>query len=92
MSVSQTAWAVLWDHAANGPFEISEVSPTVAKALNISEKDASKLIGGLLTELGRLPDGERFFAQEGNAVVPLPAFTKAKAGGLQAAGLYPFEL
>ena len=39
MSDSQTAWTILWDHAADGPtpgapFEIGEVSPAVAKALN----------------------------------------------------------
>ena len=46
----------------------------------------------LLTELGRLPDGQQFFAVEGNAVVPLPEFDRAPAGPDAARDAYPFEL
>lgn len=97
MSDSQVAWKIIWEHASSGPkpgtpFEIDDVSKAVAEANKSSEGDARRVISGLLTELDRLPDGERFFTCEGNAVVPLPAFTKAIQGSRPAIEVYPFEL
>ena len=97
MSDNQTVWTILWKRAAAGsvqgtPFEISEVVPSVTKALSISEDKAKHLISGLLTELGRLPEGDRFFTREGNAVVPLPEFTVAHGGTGSALEAYPYEL
>lgn len=97
MSDSQTAWSILWDHASKGPkpdapFEISEVSPAVSKALNISDPEARHLISGLLTELDRMPDGKRYFRREGNAVVPLPSFLRAQASSVAPLDAYPYEL
>ncbi|MCA1685190.1 MAG: hypothetical protein LC745_04245 [Planctomycetia bacterium] len=97
MSDSQTAWTMLWDRAARGlvpgsPFEIGEAAPDVARALKISDADARKLIGGLLTELDRMPEGRRYFAREGDAVVPLPEFKTAHNGSGSALDAYPYEL
>ena len=97
MSDHQTIWTILWNHAArqptpDAPFEIDEVVPAVVAALEVSDPHARRLIGGLLTELDRLPDGEQFFAREGNAVVPLSEFLKAKDQGTAPIDLYPYEL
>lgn len=97
MSDSQTAWSVLWNRASQGanprePFEISEVAPELAGTLNVSEKDAARLIGLLLGELGRLPQGKRFFRLEGNAVAPLPEFAKALHDKVPPLQAYPYEL
>lgn len=97
MSDSQTAWNVLWQHAAkatghDAPFEIDEVVPAVAKALAAPEDKARHLISGLLDELSRLPDGRQFFAREGNAVVPLPEFTRDAGRVGNPVDAYPYEL
>lgn len=97
MSDSQTAWTVLWNHAASmttpgAPFEIDEVAPAVALELKIGDPEARHLIAGLLTELDRMPEGKRYFRREGNAVVPLPSFTRARAGTSSPLDLYPYEL
>jgi hypothetical protein len=97
VSDSQTAWSALWSHAAKGanpnsPFEIDEVVPVAASALGVKPEKARKLIGGLLTELARLPEGKRFFTREGNAVVPLPEFRTALDAGTPPLDAYPYEL
>jgi hypothetical protein len=97
MSDNQAVWTVLWTHAASSPnpsapFEIDDVLPAVAAALKVSEAEAEGKIGMLLTELGRLPEGRRFFAREGNAVVPLPAFLRARGTVARPVDAYPYEL
>lgn len=97
MSDSQTVWTILWNRAMASsrpaePFEIAEVVPQVAEALHVDVKAASRTIGLLLTELARLPDGERFFRVEGNAVAPLPELLTAMKGSPPALAVYPYEL
>ncbi len=97
VSDSQTAWMILWKHASREstpgePFEISDVTATVSKQLNIKDREADHLISGLLTELDRLPDGKHFFRREGNAVVPMPSFKKAIADSVAPLDAYPYEL
>ena len=97
MSDSQTAWKVIWQHAAktptpDAPFEIDEVVPAVAAALGAPEDKARHLISGLLVELSRLPDGRQFFTREGNAVVPLPEFTRVAGRVDNPVEVYPYEL
>ena len=83
MTDSQTIWAILWDHARaeNGPFEINDVVPSVARAIGQPEKAASHAIASLIEELDRLPEGEQYFDLEGNAAVPLPEFFAAREAG-----------
>ncbi len=97
MSDSQTAWTILWNHAAGmatpgAPFEIDEVSPAVAAALKISDPEARHLISGLLTELDRMPEGKRYFTREGNAVVPLVGFARDRESAVSPIDAYPYEL
>lgn len=94
MSDTQTAWAMLWDHAckADGPFEIEEVVPALATKLGKPEEEARRLITFLLGEMERMPDGREFFALEGKAVVPLPEFSAACACGEKPLEAYPYEL
>ena len=96
MSDSQTAWTILWNYALTSlpaltPFEIAEVAPTVALALKVSTEEATRLVGDLLAELDRLPDGTQYFTREGNAVVPLPGFAKAAQDPKAALSTYPYE-
>src|SRR5690349_2164669 len=94
MSEFQTIWLILWNRAAQqpGPFEISEAAPEGAKALGISAKDAAKRVSELLKELDRLPENERYFTQEGEAVVPLAEFQAADKSTSNAKKTYPFEI
>ncbi len=97
MSDSQTAWKILWDHASKdsppgSPFEIDEVTAAVAGATKVSEAEARRVVGSLLGELDRLPEGRRYFTREGEAVVPLPEFLKARTGTSDPLELYPYEL
>lgn len=94
MSDFKTIWTILWTRAAArpGPFEISEVAPEVAQRLKISAQEAQKRTGELLKELERLPEGEQFFAREGNAVVPLAEFESADGTAAGAENAYPFEI
>ncbi len=96
MSDSQTVWTILWDHASKGrdprePFEVSEVVPQVVRRLDVTEDHAARLVRGLMTELGRMPEGRQYFTLEGDAIVPLPEFVRDKAtkSPLDA---YPYEL
>lgn len=97
MSDSQTVWKILWDRAAKdprpgAPFEIEEVAPAVAAARAISEAEARRIIGGLLGELDRMPEGRQYFTREGNAVVPLPEFLRDLSDTPDPLALYPYEL
>jgi hypothetical protein len=97
MSDNQTVWTILLKHALTGndpraPFEISEVVPQVVAALDIPEKRATQLVGGMLTELSRLPDGKQFFRREGNAVVPLPEIAQVSGSPEVELAAYPYEL
>jgi hypothetical protein len=97
MSDTQTAWTILWRRALGGsnpgaPFEIDEAAPAVAAALKVTAEEARALIGNLLSELDRLPEGERYFTREGNAVVPLPEFLSASAAHTDPVDAYPYEL
>ncbi len=98
MSDSQTAWTILWNHAATrgahaDAFEIGEVTPALARALAISEPDAQRcVVSTLLSELGRMPEGRQYFAREGNAVVPLPELTRAISQSQTPLDVYPYEL
>jgi L-alanine-DL-glutamate epimerase-like enolase superfamily enzyme len=97
MSDNQTVWMILWRRALKSadpraPFEISEVVPQVAAALHLKEEQATKLVGGLLTELARLPEGKRFFRREGNAVAPLPEFAAVPKDPQDELAAYPYEL
>ena len=97
MSDYQTVWRVLCRHALAGPipgqsFEISEVVPEVARALQVTCRQAERMVAMLLGELGRLPDGRQYFAREGNAVVPLPEFAGVTADVTAELAAYPFEL
>jgi hypothetical protein len=91
---SHKLWLVLWDRAAAdpSPFEISEVAPKVARALQIDESEAPSRIRLFLGELQRLPEGNRYFALEGLAVVPLPEFTASPKDQSTAMKAYPFEI
>ena len=94
MSDSQTIWSILWDHARteNGPFEIDDVVPAVAKALGMADASAHRAITSLIDELDRMPDGRQYFDTCGDAAVPLPEFREAVAKGKAAAETYPYEL
>jgi hypothetical protein len=97
MSDYQTIWTILCRRALSGPkpgqpFEISEVVPDVAKALQVTNPQAERMVAMLLGELNRLPDGHQFFTREGNAVVPLPEFSTVTADGTAELVAYPFEL
>jgi hypothetical protein len=97
MSDNQTVWMILWKRALTSddpraPFEIAEVVPQVVAALHVQEEQAVKLVGGLLTELARLPEGKRFFRREGNAVVPLPEFARVPRDPGSELSAYPYEL
>ncbi|HMB03714.1 MAG TPA: hypothetical protein VKP69_08235 [Isosphaeraceae bacterium] len=97
MSDSQTVWMILWRRALRSdnprdPFEISEVVPDVVEALKVPERDAARLVSGLLNELERLPEGEQYFRQEGNAVVPLPEFANVHQDPDSELKAYPYEL
>ena len=97
MSDYQTIWTILCRRALSGtkpdqPFEISEVVPDVAQALQVTNPQAERMIAMLLGELDRLPDGRQFFAREGNAVVPLPEFATVTADATVELAAYPFEL
>jgi hypothetical protein len=97
MSDTQTVWMILWKRATQGshprePFEIAEVVPEVTRSLNISEREATRLVSGLLQELDRLPAGQRYFAREGNAVVPLPEFANVHQDPNSELRAYPYEL
>jgi len=97
MTDTQTVWMILWKKAAadpisRAPFEIDEVVPEAAGALKSSPGDAKRIISGLLKELERMPDGGQFFCQEGEAVVPLPEFTRSAKDDAAALNAYPFEI
>jgi len=91
---SHKLWLVLWNRAAadSAPFEISEVAPKVAKALEIDEKEAPRRIRLFLGELQRLPEGERYFTLEGYAIVPLAEFQASAKDEATALKAYPFEI
>jgi hypothetical protein len=90
----QTVWMVLWDRVAGdpNPFEIAEIAPEVARRLNFKPEAAVHEVATLLEELARLPDGERFYRREGNAVVALPELIEARRRGKPPLDVYPFEL
>lgn len=97
MSDTQAVWMILWKRATTSPnpldpFEIAEIVPEVARTLQVSEADANQRIGGLLTELGRLPQGKRYFTREGNAVVPLSEFSSVHEDPGSELAAYPYEL
>ena len=97
MSDTQTVWMILWKRATSRgtpsePFEIAEVVPEVAEALQVSKEDATQLITGLLNELARLPEGKQYFALEGNAVVPLPELAQVAKNPKAEFEAYPYEL
>ena len=97
MTESQAIWKIVWARAARGPnarepFEIDEVVPDVVEALGVSEEAAKRKVAGLLKELERLPEGEQYFAMEGNAVEPLEEFAAAPKDAETALRLYPFEI
>ena len=96
MTDTQTVWISLWkkaaaDPAGRAPFEIDEVVPAVAEALNRSPSDSGRLIRYLVGELERLPDGTQYFAREGDAIVPLPEFRESPKDDSSALAAYPFE-
>jgi hypothetical protein len=97
MSDYQTIWTILCRRALSGPnpdqpFEISEVVPDVAKALQVTNPQAERMVAMLLGELDRLPDGRQFFTREGDAVVPLSEFAAVTADATAELAAYPFEL
>jgi hypothetical protein len=97
MSDSQIIWMTLWRRALSHanplePFEISEIAPYVVAALELPERDAVRRIGALLTQLGRLPEGEQYFRAEGSAVVPLPEFARVHQDPDSEFKAYPYEL
>lgn len=97
MSDNQTVWSVLWRHAnalptPGAPFEIDDVVPAVASALKLDPDNARRKVGTLLVELSRLPEGRQYFAREGNAVVPLSRFLKARDAFADPVDAYPYEL
>jgi hypothetical protein len=93
MSKAEAVWIILWEYALGhpGPFEIDEVVPEVERRLGVEAAEAKRLVGFLLTELSRLPEGEQYFAREGNAVVPLAEFEAAPKDPARAEEFYPFE-
>jgi hypothetical protein len=97
MSEYQTIWKILWNRASSqstrgAPFEIADVVPAIANALNLPEAEARRKVGFLLVELGRLPEGRQYFAREGDAVVPLSSFLRASERPESALEAYPYEL
>ena len=97
MSDYQTLWTILCRRALSGPnsgqaFEISEVVPDVAQALQVTNPQAERMVAMLLGELDRLPDGRQFFTREGNAVVPLSELAAVTADATVELAAYPFEL
>jgi hypothetical protein len=97
MSDNQTVWTYLCRHAATGrppgrPFEIGDVTAVIAQALGVPENRATALVGFLLNELARLPEGRQYFRREGNAVVPLPEFAGVPQDAKGILDAYPFEL
>jgi hypothetical protein len=90
----QTVWTILWDRVARdpAPFEIDEVTPEIARRLNLPGPDAAREVGTLLGELGRMPDGEQFLRREGNAIVALPELLDAQRKATAPLDVYPFEL
>lgn len=96
MSDSQTVWMILWQHAFQSgtaqPFEIADIMPEVTRTLQVNEDDARRLVTGLLTELARMPEGKRYFRQEGNAVAPLPELSQVQRDPKDEFLAYPFEL
>ena len=97
MTRTQTLWKLIWDRAAQDPagrepFEVAEVAPAVAAALNLSEGDASRKVTELMGELGRMPDDQQYFALEGRAIVPLAEFRMSAKDEKAALAAYPFEV
>jgi hypothetical protein len=97
MSDTQTIWMILWRRALRSasprePFEIWEIVPDVVEALQVPEREAAHRISDLLTELGRLPEGQQYFCQEGSAVVPLPEFAQVHKDPDSELKAYPYEL
>jgi hypothetical protein len=97
MSDTQTVWMILWKRATQSPhprdpFEIAEVVPEVCKTLNVNDRDAAGLVGGLLKELERLPEGKRYFTREGDAILPLPEFAALPKDPESEFAAYPYEL
>ena len=96
MSDTQTVWMILWQHTlqqgAPRPFEISEAVGEVEKALQVSDRDAERLISALLKELERMPEGKQYFRREGNAVVPLPEMSRVAQEPNAELAAYPYEL
>lgn len=91
---SHKLWLILWGRAAAdpSPFEIAEISGAVADSLKLDKEEATRRIQLLLGELDRLPEGEQFFALEGNAIVCMPEFAKSAKDEASALRAYPFEL
>jgi hypothetical protein len=85
---------IVWSRAARDrdAFEISEVAPEVASTLKMTERDAERVVAGLLKELERMPEGRQYFTVEGYAVVPLDEFIAAPKDEKSALDAYPFEL
>jgi hypothetical protein len=97
MSDYQTVWAVLCRRALMGPdpgqpFEIAEVVPEVAEALQVTNPQAERMVSMLLGELERLPEDRQYFAREGDAVVPLPEFATITGDPAAELAAYPYEL
>jgi len=94
MSEWTTTWEVLWNQAAIDPrpFEISQVAPEAARKLGVAPDAAEREISFLLVELSRLPEGQRYFRREGNAVVALPELITAQEQGRTAQDAYPVEV
>lgn len=94
MSDTQRIWEIVWTRAAQGPnpFEVSEIAPEVARALEIPPDEAAERTLRFVRELERAPEGEQFFRAEGDAVVPLPEFERAAKDPATARQLYPFEV
>ena len=97
MSDTQNVWLILWRRALKSlkprdPFEVAEVVPDVAETLKVSDKEADRIVRGLMKELERLPDGKQFFRLEGDAVVPLPEFADVHQDPQSELAAYPYEL
>jgi hypothetical protein len=97
MSEYQTVWTILCHRALVGPtpgqpFEISEVVSEVARALRVTDPEASRHVAFLLEELARLPEGRQYFTREGDAVVPLPEFAGLTTDAAAELSAYPYEL
>ena len=84
MSDNQTVWKVLWDHAKAPPtLDDRSRSTTWSPPWRRPCRSAPTSPGARSAacwwrSLSRLPDGRQFFAREGNAVVPLSGFLKAR--------------